>query len=207
MPRLQARPHNVVASDSEDELAMKPTPRRQTRSVTNSPRKALSQPGGLLSSSQENATPADTHDSSAQDGEADDEDDKKDVLATQSPSVRNARTPKRRGASARKSPIGSSSQRKGAGKRQPLGTSRAAGASFPVAASRFDSDVSDSELTIPGLPEGRKWLHSVRCMYQCSYCFVLYFSCQRIFSSITQAITPHIQPRVYMVHKCVSIGR
>ncbi|KFY42226.1 hypothetical protein V495_04619 [Pseudogymnoascus sp. VKM F-4514 (FW-929)] len=162
MPRLQASPRNVVNSDSEDELAMQPTSRRQTRSVTNSPRKARSQPGGLLSSSQENATPADTHNSSAQDGEADDEDEKKDVLATQSPSVRNARIPKRRGASARKSPIESSSQRKGAGKRQPLGTSRAAGSSFPVAASRFDWDVSDSELSIPGLPEGRKWLHSVR---------------------------------------------
>lgn len=154
MPRLQARSRNIVTSDSEDDLALNPPPRRQTRSVTNSPKKPLSL-------SQENSTPA-------QDGEADDEDDEVDVLTTQSPSVRNARanamTPKSRGVSARKTPLGSSSQRKNAGKRQTPSKSQTAGSSSQ-AAIQLDSDVSDSELIVPGFPEGRRWLHSVRGMY------------------------------------------
>ncbi|OBT84724.1 hypothetical protein VE02_06091 [Pseudogymnoascus sp. 03VT05] len=151
MPRLQARSRNVVASDSEDDLASNPPPRRQTRSVTNSPKKPLS----LF---RENSTPA-------QDGEADDEDDEVDVLTTQSPSVRNARanarTPKSRGVSARKTPLGTGSQRKNAGKRQTPSKSQTAGSSSQVAI-ELDSDVSDSELIVPGFPEGRRWLHSVR---------------------------------------------
>lgn len=159
MPRLQTRPRNVVNSDSEDDLALKPPPRRQTRSATSSPKKPLNL-------SRENSTPVDTR--TAQDGEADDEDEEIDVLTTQSPSVRNARanarTPKSRGVSARKTPVGSASQRKNAGKRQTPSKSQAA-ASSSQAAIQVDSNVSDSELIVPGFPEGRRWLHSVRSMY------------------------------------------
>lgn len=167
MPRLQARSRNAVASDSEDELALKPTPRRQTRYVTNSPKKGVSQPSRTLNQSQENATPVDIQSSTAHDGEADDEEDEVDVLTIQSPSARNARanlkTPKSRGVSARKSPLGSTSQRKGAGKRQTPRKSQTEGSSSQ-AAPQLDSDVSDSDLIVPGFPEGRRWLHSVRGM-------------------------------------------
>lgn len=185
MPRLQARSRNVVASDSEDDLALKPLPRRQTRSATNSPKKA--------SLSQENSTPIDIQSSTAQDGEADDEEDEVDILTTQSPSVRNARangrTPKSRGVSARKSPFGSASQRKNAGKRQTPSKTQAGGSSSQ-AARQLDSDVSDSELIVPGFPEGRRWLHSVRGMYQCSCSVCSVVSGQRMFASMF--ILPHL---------------
>lgn len=195
MPRLQARSRNVVDSDSEDDLALKPTPRRQTRPVTNSPKKPL----GL---SQKNSAPVD--------GEADDEDDEIDVLTTQSPSVRNARanvrTPKSRGVSARKSPFGITSQRKDASKRQTPSKAQTKGRSSQ-AASQFGSDVSDSELIVPGFPEGRRWLHSVRGMYRCSCSVCSVVPGQRIFSFRGYATTlDSVQYWVYMVHKCVSIG-
>lgn len=163
MPRLQARSRNVVASDSEDDLALKPQPRRQTRFATNSPKKTSLSLG--------NSTPRDIQSSTAQDGEADDEEDEVDVLTTQLPSIRNARangrTPKSRGVSARKSPFRSASQRKNAGKRQTPSKKTQTGGSSSQAARQLDSDDSDSELIVPGFPEGRRWLHSVRGMYRC----------------------------------------
>lgn len=183
MPRLQARSRNVVASDSEDDLALNPLPRRQTRSASSSPKKA--------SLSQENSTPRDIQSSTAQDGEADDEEDEVDILTTQSPSVRNARaigrTPKSTVVSARKSPFGSASQRKNAGKRQTPSRTQAGGSSSQ-AARQLDSDVSDSELIVPGFPEGRRWLHSVRGMYQC------------VQFALLSLVSVYSRPRLMLAH-------
>lgn len=158
MPRSLARSRDVVASDSEDDLALKPSPRRQPRPVKNSPKKT-----------QENSVPVNIQSSTTQDGEADDEGDEIDVLTTQSPSTRNTRanrnTPKSRGVSARKSPLGSASQRKNAGKRPTQSKAQTAGRSSR-AAIQLDLDISDSDLIVPGFPEGRRWLHSVQRMYQ-----------------------------------------
>ncbi|KFY20881.1 hypothetical protein V491_03351 [Pseudogymnoascus sp. VKM F-3775] len=154
MPRSLARSRDVVASDSEDDLALNPSPRRQPRPVRNSPKKT-----------QENSVPVDIQSSTTQDGEADDEGDEIDVLTTQSPSTRNTRanrnTPKSRGVSARKSPLGSASQRKNAGKRPTQSKAQTAGRSSR-AAIQLDLDISDSDLIVPGFPEGRRWLHSVQ---------------------------------------------
>lgn len=156
MPRLPARSRNVVASDSEDDLALNPQPRRQTRPVNNNPKKT------------KNSISLNIQSSTVQDGEADDEDEI-NVLATQSPSTRNSRangnTPKSRGVSARKSPVGGASQRKTAGKRRTPSKAQTMGSSSQ-AATQSDPDGSDSDLIVPGFPEGRRWLHSVQSMYQ-----------------------------------------